>query len=497
MKQRLFLLAIVGLLPSCGGREGYEDPVLPFDASVVDTAKQDAAVEREAPEDFGCSSDETTAPTKLECTGLYSEWATKTVATGVREFTPSSPLWSDGADKHRWVYLPPGTKIDASSRTDWVFPVGTKFWKEFRVRGKRIETRLFKKLRADRWVTAAYAWSNDETSTTSSMGGDLSDVQTVGQPYHIATQKECSDCHKGRQDRILGFEEISLGGPNATGYTLAALVAEGRLSPPPPSVETRTPDDGTGVSTPALAWIHVNCGITCHNRNSDATGNGTKMFLRLDPSDFGSKPHSEWDVFQTTVRARPITPAWAGETRIVPGAPERSLLVRLISSRGLEQMPPIGTHLIDQANVEVVKAWIARMTPDPIDAGSPDAADGSPPDVVVPPDRTDDDAGADAGIDGAPPDVSAPDAGPPEGGPPDAGAPDTPDGGTADDAGIPDAGTPDSGPPDDADANDPSDAGHGDGEDPIDSGHDIPPSSEGGVGDDATSDAGAPDGGTD
>ena len=485
-------------------------PSAPADASVFDGAELDAPAEREASDIFGCGNDETIAPTKLECTGLYSDWATKTVAAGVREFAPSAPLWSDGADKHRWVYLPPGTTIDASSRTEWVFPIGTKFWKEFRVRGKRIETRLFKKLRADRWVTAAYAWSKDEMSTTSSMGGDLSDVETVGQPYHIATQKECSDCHKGRQDRILGFEEISLGGPNATGYTLAELVAEGRLSPPPPAVAMHIPDDGTGLSTPALAWLHVNCGITCHNRNSDATGNGTKMFVRLDPADFGSKPHSEWDIFQTTLRARPITPAWASETRVVPGAPDRSLLVRLISSRGTEQMPPIGTHLIDHANVDAVKAWIAHMTPDPVDAGSPDASDGAPPDVVVPPDVIGDDAGPDAGPDVEPPDANAPDAGPPDdaapdagtpdGGPPDTGPPDAaapPDAGTPDDGGLPDAAVPDSSLPDATDANDPTDSGHADGEDPIDGDHDGPPSGEGGGDDDVSSDAGAPDGGSD
>jgi hypothetical protein len=312
-------------------------------------------------------------------------------------------------------------------------------------------------------------------STTSSMGGDLGDVETVGQPYHIATQKECSECHKGRQDRILGFEEVSLGGPHATGYTLAELVAERRLSPPPPSVDVRIPDDSTGLSTPALAWLHVNCGVTCHNRNSDATGNGTKMFLRLDPADFGSKPHPEWDIFQTTLRARPITPAWAGEVRVVPGVPERSLLVRLISSRGMDQMPPIGTHLIDHANVDAVKAWIARMMPDPVDAGLPDAADSSRSDVVVPPDIVGDDAAPDAD-----PDVTTPDASPPDGaeaGAPDGGRPDAtmPDAGTPDDARPSDADTPDSGVPDDADANHPLDSGPVDSED-VSDGHDSPPS---------------------
>src|SRR5690349_12622656 len=208
MKHRFFLLALFALLVRCGGRE---DDASPFDP--VSDASGDVP---EASDLFGCGDyDKTVAPPKLECTGLYSDWKSKTIAPEARAYAPSTALWSDGADKHRWVYLPPGTTINASSRTDWVFPVGTKFWKEFKVNGKRIETRLFQKLRTDRWVTATYAWSSDEMSTTSSMGGDLAEVDTGGAAYHVATQKECSDCHKGRPDKILGFEEISLGGPNA------------------------------------------------------------------------------------------------------------------------------------------------------------------------------------------------------------------------------------------------------------------------------------------
>jgi hypothetical protein len=444
MKERFFLLVVVGaLLSSCGGREeGMEG-----------APSLDAASEGEPPEIFDCGDDETIAPPSLECTGLYSRWASKRLAPGVREYAPSTPLWSDGAEKYRWIYLPPGTTIDASLRSEWVFPVGTKFWKEFRVGGKRIETRLFKKLRSDRWLTATYAWSTDDTSTTSSTGGDQSDIDTGGAPYHIATQKECSDCHKGRRDKILGFEEISLGGPNATGFTLAALVAEGRLSPPPPAVDVRIPDDGTGFSVPAMAWIHVNCGVPCHNRNSDATGNGTKMFLRLDPSDLGTKPPAQWDVITTTLRVSPNTPAWAGEIRVMPGLPDRSLLVRLISERGMEQMPPIGTHLIDQKNVDAVRAWVARMTPDAIDAGRPDAPDGGPPDVSVPPDASDGGSPPDV-ADASTPDSEPPDAGMPDAEPPDSGLPDAepPDAGTPDgetpDAGPPDAPVPDSAPPD-------------------------------------------------
>ena len=82
-------------------------------------------------------------PDDLACTGLYADFAAKSAAPNVRAYAPGAPVWSDGADKSRWVYLPAGTKIDTSRMDEWTFPNGTKIWKEFRLGGKRIETRLF------------------------------------------------------------------------------------------------------------------------------------------------------------------------------------------------------------------------------------------------------------------------------------------------------------------------------------------------------------------
>src|ERR1043165_6412078 len=56
-------------------------------------------------------------------------------------FSPQYPLWSDGAHKRRWIYLPPGTAIDASRLDAWEFPIGTRLWKEFSLGGP-IETRF-------------------------------------------------------------------------------------------------------------------------------------------------------------------------------------------------------------------------------------------------------------------------------------------------------------------------------------------------------------------
>jgi hypothetical protein len=86
-------------------------------------------------------------PEDLACTGLYLDVESKHVAEGVHPFEPAVPLWSDGSGKARWIYLPAGTQIDASSPNEWKFPLGTRMFKEFRVNGQRIETRLFQKTR--------------------------------------------------------------------------------------------------------------------------------------------------------------------------------------------------------------------------------------------------------------------------------------------------------------------------------------------------------------
>src|SRR5689334_10370137 len=58
-------------------------------------------------------------PEQLSCLGLYKDEAMKHVADDMREYAPAFHLWSDGADKKRWVFLPKGEKIDATRPMDW------------------------------------------------------------------------------------------------------------------------------------------------------------------------------------------------------------------------------------------------------------------------------------------------------------------------------------------------------------------------------------------
>ena len=78
-------------------------------------------------------------PERLSETGLYADAAAKQLAPDVVSFTSQYPLWSDGAAKRRWIRIPPGSAIDAADPNAWIFPVGTRVWKEFSF-ARRVET---------------------------------------------------------------------------------------------------------------------------------------------------------------------------------------------------------------------------------------------------------------------------------------------------------------------------------------------------------------------
>jgi hypothetical protein len=313
-------------------------------------------------------------PKQIECIGLFSDVANKVLAPGVRPYAPAVSLWADYATKQRWIYLPPGTTIDNSDPNEWKFPVGTKLFKEFSRDGKRVETRLWWKTQASYWVKATYAWSADEKTATKSAGLDLP-WSPDGGLYHIPTGDECDQCHRGRTDHILGFEQVSLGLQGATGLTLAELVKQNLLAQRVLSTSLTVGDDGTGVGAPAMEWLHVNCGVACHNDDSNATGNASDMRLRLDPTQLDGRPTTDFPTRTTTMGMLANNPMWTTEPRIAPGDPAGSLMVKLITNRGTDnpannQMPPIASYLVDPVDTPKIVEWIGKMTP-VADAGVP------------------------------------------------------------------------------------------------------------------------------
>jgi hypothetical protein len=300
-------------------------------------------------------------PVELGCTGLYSNWPSRTVASDVRAYSPGYTLFSDGAEKRRWIHLPPTTTIDTSNMDEWAFPVGTKLWKEFRLGGGGglVETRLLWKRGAGDWYRTTYAWSGDGTSATELTTGQ---TNVDGGTYEIPSQTMCDTCHQGRIDGVLGFEAVSLAASGASGLTMNELLVEGLVTNAP-AAPVVVPGDAT--TSAALGWLHANCGEACHNRSPQAFAGPTGLFMRLEVATLGS-PQST-DTWQTAVNVPSGFQPYpgAGFVRIAPNDTSRSAIYFRANFRddmgqGF-QMPPIDTHVIDTSDVAALAAWIATI----------------------------------------------------------------------------------------------------------------------------------------
>ncbi|MFO7181355.1 MAG: hypothetical protein DIU78_021815 [Pseudomonadota bacterium] len=303
-------------------------------------------------------------PGELRCTGLYSNWEERKLRCGVRPYKPAHELWSDAAGKQRYVWLPPGKTIDVSNPDEWDYPVGTRFWKEFYVGpegNQRLgETRYLLRAEAG-WLYTAYVWNEDGTAAIQHNDG-VEDLFATG--HTVPSREQCKTCHIGRVNFILGWDFIMLG-EGATGVTAKDLAEEDRLSGLDPAwLDAKVPGDA--VEKAALAYLHANCGISCHNTGIDATGNPSGLYLRLDVDRLDS-PLSTYAA--EGINHVPAPNAKIGALPegnyydIRPGDPERSLVYRRMLVRGSETaMPPLGTHVVHEEGVAAVKAWIESMT---------------------------------------------------------------------------------------------------------------------------------------
>jgi hypothetical protein len=301
-------------------------------------------------------------PMLLSETGLFSDVKAETLGSGVRAFQPKYVLWSDGATKRRWLYLPPGKTIDTTDMDYWTYPEGTKVWKEFSLDGKRIETRLLHKAgpKSTDWVMIAYQWKDDLSDAVAVPDGVLNAKQTT---HDIPAQDDCQTCHHRMKDRLLGVTAIQLS-HQLGGVTITDLISEGLLSSPPTGPFTIP---GDSVSEQALGYLHANCGL-CHNPKSDVA---VSIALDLWESTKHLASVETTTGYSTTVlQENSFLPMLH---IIEPGRPDRSELVYRISHRGDQaQMPPLATEITDTSAIAKIRAWISAMPPAP-DAGTPDS----------------------------------------------------------------------------------------------------------------------------
>jgi hypothetical protein len=283
-------------------------------------------------------------PSELSKTGLYSDFASRTIAPDLIPFTPRFRLWSDGAEKRRFLSLPAGATVDTSVPDHWRFPVGTKVWKEFVRDGILVETRLIERTGPgdqDYWF-GSYVWKDDGSDAIFAEDG-AQDIR--GTDHDAPAAGKCGACHVGEPGRILGFSAVQL-----DAATLARVAP--RLSAP--FQEFTAP--GSATTATALGYLHANCGH-CHSETGAARPD-TDMMLRLmladrTPADTAAC-RTTWGVALFRFRSDAVS------LRVAPGDPAASGIVYRMSARGsMTQMPPLATEHTDPDGIAAVRAWIA------------------------------------------------------------------------------------------------------------------------------------------
>ena len=292
----------------------------------------------------------------------------------------NTPLFSDYAEKFRYLYLPPGTH--AKYRTDGVldFPVGATLVKTFAYPAdlrrpdesvRWIETRLFIR-KASGWTAQTYLWNADRTEAVLKRAGvrvDVSFIDAQGQSrqvdYAVPNANQCKECHQLAKTLVpIGPKARNLNGDFAYAEgrenQLAHWTRTGLLTgAPPPSAAPRAArwdDPAEPLAARARAYLDANC-AHCHNAKGSASNSGLVLTLEeTRPTALG-------------IGKGPVAAGRGSggfDVGIKPGDPDASILTfRMASTEPGVMMPELGRSLTHDEGLDLIRAYIRRMPSSP------------------------------------------------------------------------------------------------------------------------------------
>ncbi|WP_440904254.1 hypothetical protein ACMZOO_15680 [Catenovulum sp. SX2] len=319
-------------------------------------------------------------------------------------YSPQYPLWTDGAKKRRWIYLPRGKKIDTSNPDQWVFPIGTKLWKEFSFDeengiNRKIETRLLEKLPSGEWLMETYVWNESQTAAHLAPDEGIKDFYALGSGkfYDIPSKHDCEYCHSKAgiangplSTPVLGFSALQLSDDRdqnaihgealtASMLTLSRLQKLAKVTDELDYLPAIPESEKFPLQRPVFGYLHANCGH-CHNQTGLAEFTNTTNFRHKATAKFIQQNGT-----YATAIAKPISqylqPQGSPDLLIHPGQPEQSaILYRMTEeheaytfeipewhhSAGFSltvgvKMPFVGTNVIDDEAVKQITQYINSL----------------------------------------------------------------------------------------------------------------------------------------
>ena len=310
-----------------------------------------------------------TLPPLLSATGIFSTTSTLTAKPGVVPFTVNSPLWSDNAEKNRWVVLPGPGKIGFNSTGEFTWPGGTVLVKHFEIAKigggtRRLETRLLVlNASGGNGYGVTYKWRADNTDAElmAASGQDevLSDV-AGGQTWHYPSRDQCLQCHTSNAGFVLGPKTRHLNGnyQYPTGRTdnqlrtwnylqmFSTRINEATI--PNLSKTVLITDTTAPLSTRVRSYLDANC-ASCHRPGSAIETWDARFDTHIDSQGIINKDLA-------------VSLGITGEKVVVPKDIAKSILhARMLSTDPTRRMPQLGVNVVHTEAVNIIAQWINSL----------------------------------------------------------------------------------------------------------------------------------------
>ena len=309
-------------------------------------------------------------PRELSKAGLFHSTAPLQPAPGVYPYSVAVEPWADHASSQRHIAVPGDQPVNVTGESGWIFPEGTVLAKTFSLEmevGKPasrrpVETQLLH-YEHKNWNAYSYAWNEEGTDATLVDRRGMERALTIRDPggttrqqtwrYH--SRAECILCHNRFSNFILGMTASQAGVQRDFGAgrvnQLDALAEVGAVSGAPTNL-TPLPDAwdvSNSLEDRARAYLHSNC-AHCHRRNG-----GGNAAIELP---FG---HTLAETRAVGERAQLGVFGLVGSEVLSPGDPSRSVLFYRVNALGGARMPRLGTRVVDQRGVNLLRDWIEQL----------------------------------------------------------------------------------------------------------------------------------------
>jgi len=320
-------------------------------------------------------------PPHLSQTGLFQNLAALSASDGIIEFDVNAPLWSDYAQKKRWIALPGTSNIGFSAGDAFSFPVGTALIKNFSMQlsasqTKKLETRvLFRHNQG--WQGYTYKW-NDAQSDADLLTNSATETLTITDPsvpggartqqWYYPGRGDCLSCHTPQSGTVLGVRTRQLNKDFSYGavtdnqlrsWNHIGLFSSDIGNASSYQAYAQYTDSNRPVVSRARAYLASNCSH-CHQPGIPSTAN---IDLRYDTAISAMQ----------AVDVRPTAGdlGLADAFRIKTHVKESSVLWERMRRLDGNRMPKLGSSIADPTGVSLIGSWIDQLPGDLTPPGAP------------------------------------------------------------------------------------------------------------------------------